>query len=398
MSVELRSRLRLADAAALGAGGLRSRPLRACLSALGVAIGIAAAVAVLGISASSRAGLLAQLASEGNLLTVTAGRSFTGQPASLPLDAEGMIRRIPPVESATGVGFVQGATVRRSPAVNKVDTGGIAVLAAQPSLLGTVGGSVLHGTFLNDATVSYPAVVLGFDAAQSLGFDRVPLGEQVDLAGSSFTVVGILRPVPVAPEIDSAALVGFPVASSLLGLDGHPTTIYLRSSADQVQAVAAVLPFTANPAQPEAVQVSRPSDVLRARAAAKSAFSGLLLGLGAVAVLVGGVGIANVMVVSVLERRGEIGLRRALGAMRVHVATQFLVESSLLALAGGAGGVALGAAAVAVASSAGHQPVVLPAVALVGGLVTAAVVGTVAGAYPALRAARLTPTEALRSA
>ena len=103
-----------------------------------------------------------------------------------------------------------------------------------------------------------------------------------------------------------------------------------------MQAVAAVLPFTANPAQPEAVQVSRPSDVLLARAAAKSAFSGLFL--GAVAVLVGGVGIANVMVISVLERRGEVGLRRALGARRVYVASQFLVESSLLALAGGAGG------------------------------------------------------------
>jgi putative ABC transport system permease protein len=259
----LRSRLRFVDAAALGAGGLRSRPLRACLSALGIAIGIAAAVAVLGISASSRAGLLAQLASEDNLLTVTAGRSFTGEPASLPLEAEGMIRRIPPVESASGVGFVQGATVRRSPAVNRVDTGGIAVLAAQPSLLGTLDGSVLHGTFLNDATVSFPAVVLGFNAAQSLGLDRVPPGEQVDLAGNPFTVIGILRPVPVAPEIDSAGL---------------------------------------------------------------------------------------------------------------------------------------GAAAVAVTSAAGHQPVALPAVALVGGLATAAVVGTVAGAYPALRAARLTPTEALRSA
>ena len=371
--------------------------MRAALSALGIAIGIAAAVAVLGISASSRAGLLDQLAAEGNLLSVSAGTSFTGQPASLPLAAEGMIRRIPPVDTATAVGFVPNATVRRTAAVGKIDTGGIAVMAAEPSLLDALGARVARRTSLNDGTAAFPAVVLGFNAAQSLGIDAVPMGTQVYLGGGYFTVVGILRPVPAAPEIDSAALVGFPVADARLGLGGHPTSIYLRAAADQVQAVAAVLPFTANPAQPETVRVSRPSDILAARAAAKTAFSGLFLGLGAVAILVGGVGIANVMVISVLERRGEIGLRRALGATRSHVASQFLVESSLLAALGGIGGVALGAAAVAVAAAAGGQPVVVPALAVAAGLGTAVAVGTVAGAYPALRAARLTPTEALRA-
>ena len=397
-AAELRSHLRAADVMALGAGGFRARPLRGCLSALGIAIGIGAAVSVLGISASSRAGLLSQLASEGNLLTVSGGTSFTGDPAPLPLEAEGMIRRIPPVQTASAIGYVPGITVRRTPLVNKIDTGGIAVMAAEPNLLDTLGATVLRGAFLNAATASYPAVVLGFNAAQSLGIDRVPVGTQVFLGARYFTVVGILRPVAVAPAIDSAALVGFPVASSLLGLGGSPTTIYLRAGVDQVPAVAAVLPFTANPVQPEAMRVSRPSDVLIARAAAKTAFAGLFLGLGAVAILVGGVGIANVMVISVLERRGEIGLRRAIGATRAHVAGQFLVESSLLALLGGAGGVALGAAAVSVSSALGAQPVVLPLPALLGGLGTAAAVGTLAGAYPALRAARLAPTEALRSA
>ena len=397
MSRPDRSRLRLADAVSLGAGDLAARPLRAWLSALGIAIGIAAAVAVLGISASSRAGLLAQLAEEANLLSVSAGASFTGQAADLPLEAEGMVRRIPPVEHTSAVGFVASATVRRSAAVDKIDTGGIAVVAAEPNLLVTLGARMLRGSFLNAATASFPAVVLGANAARTLGIDRVPVGTQVYLGGSYFSVVGILAPVRVAPEIDSSALVGFPVADALLGLDGHPTTIYLRAAPDQVQAVASVLPFTANPVQPEAVRVSHPSDVLVARAAAKAAFAGLFLGLGAVAILVGAIGVANVMVISVLERRGEIGLRRALGAARIHVAGQFLVESSLLAVLGGAGGVALGALAVAVAGVIAGQPVVLPPAALAGGLGAAAAVGTVAGAYPALRAARMTPTEALRT-
>ena len=303
--------------------GLRARKLRTALSGLGIAIGIAAAVAVLGISASSRANLLAQLGAEGNLVTVTAGQTFDGSPAALPLTAEPMIARIPPVESVTAIGYVPGATVRRTAAVPAIDSGGISVYAAQPGLLGTLGAGnkqgVAAGTFLNAATARYPAVVLGAVAAQTLGIGQVGPATQVYLARRYFAVIGILRPVPLVPALDEAALVGFPAADALLGLGGHPTQIYLRAAPDQVQPVVSVLPFTANPPQPEAVQVSLPSSILAARAAARTAYAGLFLGLGAVAVLVGGVGIANIMVIAVLERRAEIGLRRALGATRRRV-------------------------------------------------------------------------------
>lgn len=393
------SRLRPRDVAAVGAVGLRTRPMRVFLSALGIAIGIAAMTAVAGISASSRADLDARLAALGtNLLTVAPGNALSGGTASLPLDAPAMISRIGPVRQAAATGAVKNAKVYRNDRIPAAESGGLSVQAADLKLPETVGARLAGGTWLNAATERYPAAVLGATAADRLGIGRAGPDMRVYLGGRWFTVVGILDPVPLAPELDAAAVVGKPAAAAYLGFDGHPTTVYTRTADSAVAAVRDVLARTANPRNPNEVKVSRPSDALAARQATDEAFTGLLLGLGAVALLVGGVGVANTMVITVLERRGEIGLRRALGATRGQIRAQFLVESLMLSALGGLAGVTLGMAVTTGYASTRNWDAVIPAWATVGGLAATLVIGAVAGLYPAVRASRLPPTEALAAA
>jgi putative ABC transport system permease protein len=380
--------------ARLGAAGLRTRPLRVVLSALGIAIGIGAMLAVVGISASSRATLDRALARLGtNLLTVAPGDTVFGGQTRLPAESVPMIRRIGPVTAVAATGSLGGAHVYRTDHVPVGQTGSIAVLAAEGDLPRTVGATVRAGSWLNAATASYPATVLGWQAAQRL--DLHGPGVRVWLGGQWCAVVGILDPVPLAPELDSAALVGWTAAQSYLGFDGHPTTVYARAEESQVAMVRTVLGPTAKPQAPGEVRISRPSDALAAKQATDRTLTALLLGLGAVALLVGGVGVANTMVISVLERRAEIGLRRALGATRGHVRAQFLAESLLLSGLGGGAGVLLGVAVTSLYALSRGWPVVLPAAATVGGLAATLLIGTLAGLYPAVRASRLPPTTAL---
>ena len=390
-------KLRAADLARLALVGLRTRKLRTALSALGIAIGVAAIVAVLGISASSESGLLAEINALGtNLLTVTNGQSLFGQAAELPKAAPGMIGRIGPVYAVQYTGAVNG-NVFRSPLIPAIDTNAISIDAASTGLPGAVDTSVAQGAFLNAATANEPVCVLGAAAAQRLGIDRIVPGERIWLDDMWFYVAGILRPAPLTPEIDSEVLVGFPAAARYLDFDGHPSEIYLKADTDQVAAVQSVLAATANPESPNEVNVSQPSAALVAQADAKSALNGLFLGLGAVALLVGAVGVANIMVISVLERRSEIGLRRALGATRGHVRTQFLSEAVLLATLGGAAGIGLGVVSTAIYAATTSWSVVIPPLAWGGGIGASIVIGAIAGLWPALRAARLSPTEALWS-
>jgi putative ABC transport system permease protein len=398
-------RLRPADLAALAVVGLRTRKLRASLSALGIAIGVAAIVAVLGLAESSQALLLAEISRLGtNMLTVTDGQTFSGATAELPVAAPGMIRRLPGVTAVQDTGLVSNFSAYKSPLIPSIDTNALSVQASTLGLPAVVGTSVAQGSYLNAATAAEPVAVLGAEAARLLGIDRIRPGERIWVGppGQWFYLTGILSPVPAsyAPEINSAILVGFPAARKYLNFDGNPSQIYLRTTPDDQAATTAVdniLAAQANPENSSQVNVSQPSAALTAQADAKGALDTLFLGLGAVALLVGAIGVANIMIISVLERRSEIGLRRALGATRGQIRAQFLAEAIALSLAGGAAGVAIGAAATALYARGHGEPVVIPPQAWAGGLAAAVIIGALAGLLPAIRAARLSPTKALWS-
>jgi putative ABC transport system permease protein len=389
-------RLSPRDVLRLAGYGLRARPLRVVLSALGIAIGIAAMVAVVGTSISSRAKLDRLLDSLGtNLLTVAPGRTLFGENATLPERSVAMIGRIGSVQSVTAIGQLPDAKVYRTNKIPAPQSGGIGTYAARADLLHTVGASVASGTWLNAATARYPAVVLGATTAEHLGIGAAGRDLQIWLGGRWFTVVGILNPVPLAPELDLGAMIGWPGARRYLGVDADITTLYTRTDPDAVETVRGLLARTGNPARPNEVDVSRPSDALAAEAAADKTFTGLLLGLGAVALLVGGIGVANTMVISVLERRAEIGLRRSLGATGEHIRIQFLTESLLLSVLGGGAGILLGTGVTAVYATLQDWPTVVPVWVAAGAITATLIIGALAGLYPAIRAARVAPAEAL---
>jgi putative ABC transport system permease protein len=400
-------RLRPKDGLRVASVGLRARPLRAALSALGIAIGTAAIVAVLGLSASSQAGLIAEINQLGtNLLTVEPGQSLTGGPAQLPREAPARITLLDNVQQVAHTALLEDKKVYRSALIPVGNTGGLQVRASSLNLLPVLGTGIARGDWLNEGTSRLPVAVLGSVAAQQLGIDRIYPDQRIWLGGQWFNLAGILQPSPLTPEIDYSALVGYPAARTYLGYlsvvhgerkTGPPSTIYVRAATGHEAAVQSLLAQTADPEAPYEAAVSQPSDVLTARAAAAGAFNSLFLGLGAVALIVGAVGVANIMVISVLERRSEIGLRRALGATKAQIRTQFLAESILLAVIGGVVGVLAGAAATAVYASSKSWAVVIPVEAWSGGIASAILIGAFAGLLPAVRASRMPPTVALRT-
>jgi putative ABC transport system permease protein len=400
-------RLALRDWLRVASVGLRARPLRAALSALGIAIGTAAIVGVLGLSSSSQAGLIAEINQLGtNMLTVEAGQSFTGGPAHLPREAPARLTLLDNVDQVADTALIKDTFVYRSSIIPVTETGGLQVRAASLNLPSVLGTGLARGDWLNEGTSRLPVAVLGAVAAQQLGIDRVDPDQRIWLGGQWFNIAGILKPSPLEPDIDVSALIGYPAAQMYLGyvstVDGEkktgpPTTIYVRAATGHEAAVQSLLAQTADPEAAYEAAVSQPSDVLTARAAAAGAFNSLFLGLGVVALIVGAVGVANIMIISVLERRSEIGLRRALGATKAQIRTQFLVESILLALIGGLVGVLGGATATAVYASSKGWAVVIPVEAWLGGIASAILIGAFAGLMPAVRASRMPPTVALRT-
>jgi putative ABC transport system permease protein len=400
-------RLSLEDGLRVASVGLRSRPLRAALSALGIAIGTAAIVGVLGLSSSSQAGLIAEINRLGtNLLTVEAGQSLTGAPAQLPREAPARLTLLDNVQLVAHTALMKDKFVYRSSMIPVAETGGLQVRATSLNLLSVLGTGLARGDWLNEGTARVPVAVLGSVAAQQLGIDRVYPDQRIWLGGQWFNLAGILNPSPLVPDMDVSALIGYPAAQTYLGYvsivrgqqkAGPPITISVRAATDHEAAVQSLLAQTANPEAPYEVNVSQPSDVLTARAAAAGAFNSLFLGLGVVALIVGAVGVANIMIISVLERRSEIGLRRALGATQGQIRTQFLAESILLAVIGGVVGVLAGVAATAVYATSKNWAVVIPVEAWLGGIASAILIGAFAGLMPAVRASRMAPTVALRT-
>jgi putative ABC transport system permease protein len=390
------SRLLPADVLRLGASGLLTRPTRALLSALGIAIGIAAMIAVVGISTSSQARLAAQLDSLGtNLLEASQGEDFFGEKVPLPPTTLGSASRADGVQMAATTGTVKDTNVYRSAAVPRGESHGLTVRTASLGLLEVLGTDPAAGSWLTDGTAAYPTVVLGSSAAEALGIGSP--GHHVLIGRTEFLVVGVLAPSPLAAEVDSSALIGEAAAESLTGAPVAPSTVYLRVAEERVEEVRELIARSIRPDAPSEVSVARPSDVLEAKQKADQAFTGLLVGLGSVALLVGGIGVANTMVISVLERRREIGLRRALGATRAHVRDQFLAEALLLSAMGGVGGIVLGLGVTAAFAASRGWPVSVPPAVLGAGLGATLLIGAIAGLWPAIRAARTPPTEALQS-
>lgn len=391
-------RLGLTELCRIAATNIRARPLRTALSALGIAVGIAAVVSVLGLSASSQAKLLAEIDALGtNLLTVSTGNTVFGDRSELPKTAPAMISRIAAVTEVAAVGDLD-VKVYRNPLIPATDTNGLSVKAAEPGVMSAVSGELHTGVFLNDATVGLPVAVLGAVAARRLGFTHIYPGVRVLIGNYWFYVAGILEPLPLAPELDRAVLVGFPIAESLFSFAGHPSTVYVRPEIDSVADVHGVLAATANPEHPNEVTVSQPSDALLARAQAQGVFNSLFLGLGVVVLLVGGLGVANIMIIAVLERRTEIGLRRAIGATSSHILAQFLGEAMFLSALGGVAGMLIGTIATCIYAWAHAWMMVIPPLVYAESMGAALLMGAGAGLIPAIQAARLAPTDALRTA
>ncbi|MDA9675166.1 ABC transporter permease [Candidatus Actinomarina] len=392
----MKQRLKIKDLFFVALYGVRARRGRAALTSIGIGIGIAAIVAVTGISASGRADLLATLESLGtNLIKASPQAGFFGTQEKLPDGVVGMVERIGPVEEVTSTTQTD-LIVRRSDFISEFEGGGISTIVTSPELLQVVGGNLIEGRFIQDGLSNIPVTVLGSVTASRLGINTLETPTKILIGNEWFGVVGILDELKIHPDLDRSVFIGYGVAKTLFDIDKEPTTIYVRANPTYIEDVVEVIAPSMNPENPDQVQVSRPSDALEAQEAADAAFTNLLLGLGSVALLVGGVAIANVMVMSVLERRMEIGVRRSIGATRREIRYQFLLESIVLSGIGGLVGVVLGTGITLGYTNYTDIVFSIPVSQVLGAILLALLIGAISGVYPAIKASKIQPAEAVR--
>ena len=389
-----------------GMAGLLARPGRAVLTILGTVLGVGALVATVGFARTAGnqiVGRFDELAATS--VVVTSGQALPSsiqQEALIPADAQSRLLRLNGVTAAGVFGPVDigAATVRSVPVIdplahNEFD---VTVFAASDGLLDAVRGRLTTGRFFDSGHSQRGdnVAVLGPGAARRLGITRVRQQPVVFVGDEPFVVIGILNDVKRQPELLNGIIIPEGTARNIYTYKS-PTTVQIDVDVGAATLIASQAPIALHPNAPDLLQVQKPPELDDLRSRVEGDVDSLFLVLGGVALLVGAIGIANVTLVSVLERVGEIGLRRALGAARHHIAMQFLVESGAMGLVGGIVGASLGVLLVVTLSAQrGWTPVIdlwIPLAAPILG----ALLGLLAGAYPAFRASRLEPVEALRA-
>ena len=391
-----KNKLRTRDLFFVAVYGVKARKGRAALTSIGIGIGIAAIVAVSGIAASGSADLLSTLESLGtNLVKASPQAGFFGTQEELPEGVIGMVERIGPVEEVTSTTQTD-LLVRRSNFISEFEGGGISTIVTSSELLNVIGGKLSEGRFITDGLSDLPVTVLGSVTAKRLGITNLSKPTKILIDDEWFGVIGIVEELKIHPDLDRSVFIGYGAAKKLFDINEEPTTIYLRANPTFIEDVVEVIAPSMNPENPDQVEVSRPSDALEAQQAVEASFTNLLLGLGSVALLVGGVAIANVMVMSVLERRMEIGVRRSIGATRREIRYQFLLESVVLSGIGGLVGVMLGSLITLAYTNYTNIVFSIPVWQILGAVVLALLIGAISGVYPAIKASKIQPAEAVR--
>ena len=391
-----KNKLRTRDLFFVAVYGVKARKGRAALTSIGIGIGIAAIVAVSGIAASGSADLLSTLESLGtNLVKASPQAGFFGTQEELPEGVIGMVERIGPVEEVTSTTQTD-LLVRRSNFISEFEGGGISTIVSSSELLNVIGGKLSEGRFITDGLSDLPVTVLGSVTAKRLGITNLSKPTKILIDDEWFGVIGIVEELKIHPDLDRSVFIGYGAAKKLFDINKEPTTIYLRANPTFIEDVVEVIAPSMNPENPDQVEVSRPSDALEAQQAVEASFTNLLLGLGSVALLVGGVAIANVMVMSVLERRMEIGVRRSIGATRREIRYQFLLESVVLSGIGGLVGVMLGSLITLAYTNYTNIVFSIPVWQILGAVILALLIGAISGVYPAIKASKIQPAEAVR--
>jgi macrolide transport system ATP-binding/permease protein len=392
------------DLAAEAIAGLLARPARVALTVLGTVIGVGALVATLGLSKTAGNQIVGRFdaLSATDVVVSPSARAGGAGAAVLPWDAESRLRRLNGVAAAGTLSDVdvRGALVRSVPINDPLAAGAIQLpmKAASPGLFRAVHARLATGR-LFDAGHSRRAdrvIVLGPNAARRLGITRIDQQPAVFVGDRLYAVIGLLSGVRRHASLLGAAIVPEGTARREFGLRA-PALAQVETRIGAVELIVRQAPVALSPVDPGLVKVASPPDPRQLRGEVKNDLNALFLLLGGVSLLVGAIGIANVTLVSVLERVGEIGLRRALGAGRRHIAAQFLLESTAMGLAGGVMGASLGTLViVGVSATKTWTPVLDPWVPL-GAPALGALIGLISGTYPSLRAASLEPVEALRA-